>query len=195
MTRRRSARLIWVLTLLCSFCPGLARAASGKDDVRAGIYMPLGFGAQLLPDAIGVGGHIGLGIRAFIIGIGAEAHYVYSWGQAPGLITGSAAQTLFLGRLDLYPVRNLKLSGIGGYTNLYPDAGSAGRTSTALAGVRLAYEGHTSAYFSMEPGFTYYQSIGPTQFRALMFTLQFSLWNEALLGSIISGAFSGLTRR
>lgn len=64
-------------------------------------------------------------------------------------------------------------------------------TSQALAEGRIGYEGHIGRLFSMEPSFSVLQSIGPYSYRTYAFNLSFAIWNEAVLGSIVSGLIAG----
>jgi hypothetical protein len=107
---------------------------------------------------------------------------------------GNIGEAIFLGRFDLYPVANLKISPVAGGLGFYPGNGVAD-SSYAVAGGRIGYEGHVSRNFSMEPAFMALQSIGPQSSQTYLLTLSFALWNEALLGSLVSGAVAGMIRR
>src|SRR4051812_25643345 len=87
----RTALILGALTLVFASSPTLANETS-HEDVRAGLYMPLGFGGQYVPQSWGLDVHIGLGIRIFVVGIGAEAHYIYSWGPIAGITPGNTRE-------------------------------------------------------------------------------------------------------
>ena len=177
----------WGLAML-----GGSISAHAGETPQSGIYMSMGFGGQYTYQSWGTDLNLGLGIRAFFIGLGAEAHYIYNYGQVPGLYSTPQAEALYLGRLEIFPKGDFKIAALWGAAVYALGGNQNPPTNQAVGGVRIAYEGHIGPVFSMEPAFSALQSIGPVSYQSYMLTLTFGLWNEAFLSTLI---YSALTRR
>lgn len=173
----------------------LNTASAAENEVPvAGLNVPFGISGQYTPDTWGLDVHMGLGIKLWALGFGGEIHYVHNWGALPVFPALTTKQVMYLGRVDLYPVGGLKLSGLAGGSYFTADDAGSSPLFQHMIGARLGFEAHPSKYFSVEPAFTVLQPLNNPSFRSYQLTFTFSLWNEAVLGSIIRGLIAGSFR-
>ena len=192
MTNKTKLVLYGLGSLLVAFSlqtPVLAKGRSsggggGKDNVRAGIYFSNGYGGQSTQNGWGFDMNIGLGVRVYSVGFGAEAHYIYDLNSS--YIPLSSA--IYLGRFELFPFGNFKIAALGGRS-------ISVASSQTVAGVRVAYEGHAGPYFSMEPSFTVLQTLGSQATQSYLVGVTFGLWNEAFLATVLYSLVKGAVGR
>ncbi|MGZ3687507.1 MAG: hypothetical protein ACXVCH_16045 [Bdellovibrionota bacterium] len=179
-------RLVAVFLLLSLPLNSLAAEGGGGEPHNVGFYIPVSFGGQYSFPGWGINTDIGFGIRIFYIGLGVEGSYFYNWGPLAGTFPGANDWSAFmaLGRLDIYPVGDLKIGALGGYSWL-SSSSVIGSLGTTVIGGRLGYEFHAGRSVAFEPAFTYMHSIGPNQLQTLTFDVKLSLWNWAAIFALL----------